>query len=807
MAAPAENGCIPPQPMPSRRPPSPAGSGGKEQSLQRKLADLVARRSYSQAIRLREQALRRQPELELQPGEAQLWCLEGRQALEERQPKRAETALANAMALGLHGEPLFLLARLRLDQGQSEQALALLQEGFEAGTLPKVYAGAYLKMLLLTGRQERVQELIRDQPRRFQAQQIHWAAGVLNLLEGNPGNARRQFAQMVGPGSPGDHGAVWRAWACLEAGDSAAAAAALKDADHPACAAVALDLAARTGQHPGNLLDLKRRDLPRRELALSLELLHHLQQRNLLSAAQLLLANERPLLAAVPELATLRRPLLLLAGQQALERDAPGEAIRCWRPIVDRPAFDPDLALRLYPLLDQGDSDDSQEAERLASQLLGWVRRAARDSPSAWPKPVLSTTLARLYCWQADQLMRLGVRQQARRSVEQARQLAPDLPDVTGRRGMLAFVAGDATTAIPLLWQALQGGCRSSYVYELLDEALDGCGQETERRRLEREHGPRFGVTPQPGLEQGGGMAPAWLDALSRPDVLEMADLLRMTPANSAALEALKIFVDHVSPPRGSADGGPARTDLRKVTLEMLGASSRWDALIAPLPPTEQVGALTAILAAIHRFCRRTGKVMLSQISSRMADLEQLAADPGTPHGDQALRALLLLAGLGLKRSEAPDEVAKRLLRRTHQPERLLSLVLLELRMLTSTRPWQAVAEELRRQDPHNPLLTLALATMQRSFSYPYSRLTEQAFDLARRQQDSEALAACRREQWWAEACFDRELARRQVRSLQGSASGQQLRDRLDHKSMLRRMAQLEADGPDPGRRRTFMDL
>jgi tetratricopeptide (TPR) repeat protein len=801
--------------MPSRRPPSPAGSGGKEQSLQRKLADLVARRSYSQAIRLREQALRRQPELELQPGEAQLWCLEGRQALEERQPKRAETALATAMALGLHGEPLYLLARLRLDQGQPEKALALLQEGFEAGTLPKVYAGAYLKMLLLTGRQERVRELIRAQPRRFQAQQIHWASGVLNLLEGNPGNARRQFVQMVGPGSPGDHGAVWRAWACLEAGNSAAAAAALKDADHPACAAVALDLAARTGQHPGDLLDLKRRDLPRRELAHSLELLHHLRQRNLLSAAQLLLANERPLLAAVPELATLRRPLLLLAGQQALERDAPGEAIRCWRPIVDRPAFDPDLALRLYPLLDQGDSDDSQEAERLASQLLGWVRRAARDSPSAWPEPVLSTTLARLHCWQADQLMRLGMRQQARRSVEQARQLAPDLPDVTGRRGMLAFVAGEATTAIPLLWQALQGGCRSSHVYELLDEALDVCGQETERRRLEREHGPRFGVTPRPGPEQGG-MAPAWLDALSRPDVLEMADVLRIMPANSAALEALKIFVDHVSPPRGAADGRPATTDPSKVTLEMLGASSRWDALIAPLPPTDQVEALTAILAAIHRFCRRTGRVMLSQIAARMVDLEHLAADPGTPQGDHALRALLLLAGLRLKRSEAPGEVAKHLLRRTHQPERLLSLALLDLRMLASTRPWQAVAEELRRQDPHNPLLTLALATMQRSFSYPYNRLTEEAFDLARRQQDSEALAACRREQWWAEACFDREAARRQVRSLRSLAQEQGMGPQVD--------AQQEADGPDPdridpedeevappprrpGRRRTFMDL
>ena len=124
-------------------------------------------------------------------------------------------------------------------------------------------------------------------------------------------------------------------------------------------------------------------------------MLHHLRQRNLLPAAQLLLAHERPLLAAVPELERLRRPLLLLAGQQALEREAPIEAIQCWSPIVERPSFDPDLALRLFPLLDEiGDVDYAEKAERLATQLQGWVRRAAanppppgrsRCSPPPWP--------------------------------------------------------------------------------------------------------------------------------------------------------------------------------------------------------------------------------------------------------------------------------------------------------------------------------------------------------------------------------------------------------------------------------------
>lgn len=77
--------------------------------------------------------------------------------------------------------------------------MALRQEGFEAGTLTADHAGAYLKLLLLTGQEERVRELLRSEPRRFQPQQIHWAAGVLSLLEGDCRNARRQFAQMVGP--------------------------------------------------------------------------------------------------------------------------------------------------------------------------------------------------------------------------------------------------------------------------------------------------------------------------------------------------------------------------------------------------------------------------------------------------------------------------------------------------------------------------------------------------------------------------------------------------------------------------------
>lgn len=762
----------PPPPMAPRRPAAPAtgqannkDSDGGDQALQRKLTELVARHQYAQAIRVREQALRRRPELTLTPGEAELWCLEGRQALERQQPNRAETALSRAIALGLSGEPLVLLARLRLEQRQPQQALAVLEEAYDAGQLTPEYAGAYLKLLLLQGQQQRMRTLIKGQPERFQPQQIHWAAGMLSLLEGNPAQAQRQLRRMTAPATPGDHSAVWKAWVLLEAGDEQAAAAALKDADHPACAALALDLAARSDQHPAALLAGRWRHPPRQELARALELLHHLRQQNLLQAAQLLLDHERQLLALLPELARLRRPLLLLAGQQALERDAPAEAIRCWRPIVDRPAFDPDLALRLYPLLAQGDGEDIQEGERLAGQLLGWVRRAARATPAAWPEPLLSTTLARLHCWQAEQLMRMGGRQQARRCIEQARQLAPELTDITGCQGLLAVVSGEFSTAIPLLWQALEAGCRNRSVYEALDETLRFCNHDAERARLQRQHGAAFGVLSRHGPTQGDRV-PLWLDALSHADVVGMATTLNMSPTTGGGADALRIFVDHMAPPRTTAKG-EVLINLRKVTLELPEASRRWDELLAPLPPLEQVEALSAIVAAIQRFCRRGGRGLAGEIKARLLQLEGHAA-AGTDQADRALRALLVLHGLRLKRGEPPGPEARRLLRASQQPERLLPLALLDLRLLCSTKPWLETVQELRRQDPQSPLLTLALATMERSFTPPYSRLAEQAFDQARRQQDSEALAACRRERAWIEASFDREHHQGRSRGMGG---------------------------------------
>lgn len=810
------------EPPGQTRPPA----SSEHEALQRKLADLVRQQRYTQAIRLREQTLRRQPDLDLHPSEAHLWRLEGQLAAAEGQIKRAEAALAKAMALGLHGEPEYELARLRLRHSGVKHALEPLHQAYNANTLPVEYAGAYLKLLLLQGEVEQVQQLVRTAPERFQPQQIQWVDGVLSLQANDPAAASRAFQLMVGPASPRDQVGAWRAWAQLEAGHPDAAAAALVTADPklpkqhrsaqpkgpvlPVGVAVALDLAARDGRRPGELVNLSQPTLPHRELALALELLFHLRQGNLLTAANLLLEQERSLLSAHPALAVLRRPLLLLAGQQALEQDSDEDAIRCWRPLVERNGFDPDLALRLYPLLDRCEStDNNREAERLATLLISWVRRSARDAPNDWPQPLLNRTLARLHCWQADQFMVLGAQQQARRSVKQAEDLAGDDPEVVGRRGILAGINGDWDAALPLIWQSLDGGCRYVPLYSMLRSWLEMTQQHEELTRLRRTHGPAF----DDGLQasEGAGQPPSWLELLGECKPQELADRLERAPQPDAGVRALRLLLEHTSPAKGL---GAA-----KLNLDVLSLAAPWEDLLATLPAGDRAEAITAALLATHCHCLRRRKAVLSQIEAWHAELEQLATASGSDHSGAAQRAQLMLLSLRLRPGEAFQREARRLLGRTARPERTLALALLDLRQVASTRPWRPIVEELQRQDPQNALLPVALATMEPQLSRLHHQLMERGFGLARQQQDQEALAACHREEQWSNLSFDRKLAR-QGRSefkssfaefIQMTESIADLLEELGH-------ADLHPDEPGPGGRhsqrqgrgggrKTFRDL
>lgn len=785
--------------MPRRRPRTPASAGtpatpsptsqtspqtptGQDGVVQRKLHDLVATQRYNDAIRLREQALRRQPALQLQPSEADLWCLEGRQAVKQGQRKRAETALHKAIALGLCGEPEYLLARLWLTHGEGRRGLTLLQQAFEEGRLPATHAGAYLKLLLIEGDTETVRQLLRTMPERFQAPQIHWASGVLHLLEGDARQAQRQFGLMAGPATPGDHVMAWKAWAALESGDHAAARQSLAAADaHPACIALSLDQLARSGDRPSAIYSLEQRTLPGRELVLALELLHRLRQRQWRSAGQLLMSEERILLKALPDLGSLRRTLLLLAGQQAVDQESPRDAIRCWRTIVERPQFDPELALRLYPVLDGEGEEEAIQAERLVSQLLSWLRRTAREAPADWPEPKLSTTQARLLCWQIDQLIQsFGGQRRVRACLDQASQLAPEHADVVGRRGMVAMLDEDFASAIPLLQQAIAGGCRSPLAYEMLKDALESSGEEEASEQLQQQHGAQFDDIP--ALRSPIEEFPIWLDIVTQNDVHDIKQHLSRTSSKTPALQALRVFFDHAIPPQFP--------DHREKTLIDVGPFTQaWEALLAKLPPAEQVEALTTLLTAMLRFVPLTRKAMVAQIEARQAELEALAADRHAPHFEQTLQGLLLVCGLRYRRIDVLKPRVTPLLRRSSQPDRLVARVVLDLAVLGNPRPWKSIVSEYRIRDRQNPLLALALALVEPKDGYTYSSLRRQAFEQARIQQDSETLAACRREELWDELRERRssELFLKRRLFSRGGQGDQGLQD-LDLRAMLQRL-------------------
>jgi hypothetical protein len=130
---------------------------------------------------------------------------------------------------------------------------------------------------------------------------------------------------------------------------------------------------------------------------------------------------------------------------------------------------------------------------------------------------------------------------------------------------------------------------------------------------------------------------------------------------------------------------------------------------------------------------------------------------------------------------------------------------------------------------------------MERNLSVGYNRLSEQAFEQARRQQDREALAACRREEAWLEESLARRQARRGDESREDDPEWQEAFAKVDLKAIFRRMAKesgagdlsdadlekmlpdfaaqarqafgrMEPEEPEPPpraarRRRTFMDL
>jgi tetratricopeptide (TPR) repeat protein len=168
------------------------------------LQTLLAQKKYRQAIDEIKKLQRLQPDLVVSPSEAEVWRLRGQQELDKSEFKAAENSFRQILKLGVTTEVHYWLAKTLLAQDRLDAALELIKGAFDSKILPKEESICYLKLLLIKGDFDIVEDLIKVQAKRFSAAQVHWARGILELQSGKPKFALMSFGKVKKPITPGD---------------------------------------------------------------------------------------------------------------------------------------------------------------------------------------------------------------------------------------------------------------------------------------------------------------------------------------------------------------------------------------------------------------------------------------------------------------------------------------------------------------------------------------------------------------------------------------------------------------------------
>ena len=750
-------------------------------ALDKQINSLVAQGKYSQAIRKLQQGLKRDPDQTLSITEWEIWLAQGQDEFNSGRYRQAETSLVNAIALEPNVDTYYWLAKCFLAQHKESEALELFQSAFDDKSLPKDLGGDYLKLLILNDQSDTVEALVQKQSKRFYAPQLHWARGALALKADDPETALAHFQKMGRPASQGDHVSSWQAYAHQRAGNWSEADQLLGMsqpgfgirafrpplAQHPAVNRLRMAQAAHTEKGLLDFVDVNRSDLPNREAALVLELLHLIHENNFHNAAHVAVNLPPHVMAEYPELESLYRPLMLLAGDQARKQGEVSCTAQFWGQVVNQPEFDPQLAVQLYLAMDQ--AGEYRQARQLVEQLIGWVKKETKQHPQIWPESRLNPTLAKLHCWMADNQMVSGLQREAKRNLQKAEKLDPNHPDVMGRKGLEAAMHSRTEEAIALLTQALESGCRYPEVYLVLTRELQD--RPDQLKTIRRKFGKHFGDL---GVEMEVDM-PTWIEALSLQDYELMEQVVREQKKPTAPVKALQIFLD-------SADDEPSSG--QKITLNQEKAVPKWDQLLESISPQEQVDTLQAIYLVIQNHARRNKKG-ISALQSRYSQ-EIFALIPEVPAANLAHLALLPLKKLPEDRLSIAIQSS---LGRSTQPGNLLAKAQLHLRRFSDEKGFRYYIDQQLQQEPQNPLLLLAKATFHPHKSLQYQNFYDQGFEIARRLQDAEALQAYREEDWY------------QAQQLTGHILGDQIANlgdpsQLDMVDVLQRMAR-EAFGLD----------
>ena len=706
------------------------------------IEQLLAQGSYQKAFTKLKQAQKTSNADKISTTEFEILLAWGRDDVEQGNYKKAEKPLRQALELeskDASGDVYYWLAKCLLEQEQPAAALELIETAFETKQLSKQHGGCYLKLLVINDQIARVETLVEQKAARFYAPHLHWARGAIALHQKNPNAALQHFKKMGRPASHGDRTTAWTVYAQQQTGqfDNAAPRLGLSQSpfdrsplfpftprvdEHPAMAHLVLTQLAHTFSHDlSTRVDLNALAIPQKQAALVLELIRMIDQDDdVYGAAHFWLNFPKPIFTAFPLLQDLHNPMMVLAGAAAMTTNEPDYAELFWSRLIKTPLDDPQLALHLRQALLANDAD--QAAIRLTKQLIQWV-----EAQSTWPDSQRRHALAILHCWIYDHLAKLNKLRQAEKALQPALQLAPDAADVIGRQGLLAAAHHKPDRAIPLLTQALKGGCRSAEVYDQLIGCLEKTDDRDTLKEIRRQYGGNFGDV---GVEAD---IPFWIEALTYRLFFMLAEVTSNPERTDPATRALKIFVDAATEPPNKE---------QRVTLDQTQAAKAWDALLAPLSPAQKVPVLQAIsLVMVLHAKRKKG------LAALQSQYQHQLIICGTEAPEANLANLVYL----VVKEKKPDRLITPVamyLDASAQPHRSLAQLQLQARWFITTdvlAPW---LDQALGHDSQNPLLLLAKATTYPPKSADYQRLSEQGFELARRLQDTEALEAYRHEEW-----------------------------------------------------------
>lgn len=733
---------------------------------------------YQQALTKLKQARKSNQASDIRLNEGDILLAWGIDDAEQGAYGKAEKTLRQAMELGAVGEKgdaYYWLAKCLVEQEQGQAALDLVQTAFETKQLPKQQGACYLKLLVLNDRLDTLATVIDSQKNRFYAAPLHWARGVLALHQQSPKEALPHFKKMGNRTTPGDFPMAWTVYAKQQAGQWEETDQSLRlnqpsfdyspfstftpnRNKHPARVRLTLVQLAHTFSHDfSEHVPLEGLTPVEKQSTLVLEILRMIANDEVYDAAHLFLNTVKETAAMFPLVQELHDPLLTLAGSAAMSLGEPEYAEVFWSRLLSSSVQDPQIAIHLRQAMFESGAD--QAAIGVVKKLMQWVERQ-----TTWAEPQRQSILAHLHCWTCDHLINLKKLGRAEQALKPALKLAPDSPSVIGRQGMLAAKRKHYKQAIPLLTQALKGGSSFANIYEELISCLEKTGDTDTLKQVRRQYGKTFGdLDTEPDM-------PRWQEIFTYRLFFMLQDATGNLDRNDFPSRAIKIFVD-------AATDTPNKD--QRVTFDQTQAADKWEALLAPLSPEQQVPVLQVICLVLALYAKR--KKGLAALQSRYQ--AQLIGLIDTQ--PEARIANLVYLAVKEKKADRLVTPIDFYLNSTAQPYQAIAQLQLKVRWFTTTSvllPWldQALAK-----DPQNPLLLLAKATLYPYDSPQYQELFERGFDLARRLQDADALDAYRDEEWLQ----DQAMTRSAMSGMSRSGGPPSMQDMVD---MITKMAQAQ---------------